>query len=187
MAHVCPWWHAYLFDNALRRIFFEPGRMFGPYVSRGMTALDVGCGMGFNSIALARLVGDKGRVIAVDVEPKMLAVLAKRARRAGVLDRIDVRQSTADAIGVTEKVGFAVAFWVAHEVPDAARFLRQVRSCLVSDAKFMIVEPKGVVSAEAFRHTLSLAEGAGLRMHTELRVHFSRAAVLERSERGRES
>lgn len=181
MAHVCPWWHAYFFDNALRRVFFNPQRMFGPYVSRGTTVLDVGCGMGFNAIALARMVGDKGRVIAIDVEPKMLGVLAKRARRARVLDRIDVRQCKPDAIGVTEKVGFAVAFWVVHEVPDPAAFLREVRSCLTSGGKLMIVEPKGRVSAEAFRHTLSLAEGLWLQIHAEPRVHFSRAAVLEPS------
>lgn len=187
MAHVCPWWHAYFFDNALRRVFFNPGRMFGPYVSRGMTVLDVGCGMGFNSIALARMVGDEGRVIAVDVEPKMLSVLAKRARRAGLLDRIDARQCAPDTIGVTDEVGFAVAFWVVHEVPDAAAFLSEVRSCLTSGGKLMIVEPKGRVSAEAFGHTLSLAARIGLQMHAEPRVHFSRAAVLERSESGRES
>ncbi len=155
--------------------------MFGPYVSRGTTVLDVGCGMGFNAIALAQIVGDKGRVIAVDVEPKMLGVLAKRARRARVLHRIDVRQCKPGAIGVTEKVGFAVAFWVVHEAPDAAGFLRQVRSCLVSEAKLMIVEPKGRVSAEAFGQTLAVAERIGLRLHSQPPVRFSRAAVLEPS------
>jgi cyclopropane fatty-acyl-phospholipid synthase-like methyltransferase len=38
--------------------------MLGPYVKPGMTVLDVGCGMGFFSIGMARMVGDEGRVIA---------------------------------------------------------------------------------------------------------------------------
>ena len=44
-------------------------------MAEGMTVLDVGCGMGFFSIGLAKLVGDKGCVIAADVQPKMLSVL----------------------------------------------------------------------------------------------------------------
>ena len=40
----------------------------------------VGCGMGFFSIAMARMVGDAGRVIATDVQPQMLAVLETEER-----------------------------------------------------------------------------------------------------------
>ena len=58
--------------------------MLGSYVSKGMTVLDVGCGLGFFSIGLARLVGHKGCVIAADVQSKMLKVMQKRSEKAGV-------------------------------------------------------------------------------------------------------
>ncbi len=50
---------AYPFDNPFRHFFHNPEKMIGSYVSKGMTVLDVGCGMGFFSIGLAKLVGDK--------------------------------------------------------------------------------------------------------------------------------
>ena len=82
--HICPWWIAYTFDNPFRRIFHNPEKMLGSYVSKGMTVLDVGCGMGFFSIGLARLVGDTGCVIAADVQSKMLGVMQRRSEKAGV-------------------------------------------------------------------------------------------------------
>jgi len=65
--HICPWWLAYTFDNPFRHFFHNPEKMLGSYVAKGMTVLDVGCGMGFFSIGLAKIVGDKGCVIAAEV------------------------------------------------------------------------------------------------------------------------
>ena len=55
--------------------------------------LDVGCGMGLFSLAMAKLVGDQGQVIAVDLQQKMLDVLRRRAEKAGVADRIQLLTS----------------------------------------------------------------------------------------------
>ena len=88
MAHICPWWGGYFIDNPLRRLLHNPEKIVGPYVQPGMTVMDVGCGMGFFSIAMAKMVGDSGRVIAVDLQQKMLDVLRQRATKAGVADRI---------------------------------------------------------------------------------------------------
>ena len=79
--HICPWWLAFEFDNRLRHFFHNPEKMLGSYVSKGMTVLDVGCGMGFFSIGLAKLVCDKGSVIAADVQPKMLEAMQKRSEK----------------------------------------------------------------------------------------------------------
>ena len=58
MPHVCPWWGGYFIDNPLRRLLHNPEKIIGPYVRPGMTVMDVGCGMGFCSIAMAKIVGD---------------------------------------------------------------------------------------------------------------------------------
>ena len=47
--NICPWWFAYTFDYRFRHLFHNPEKMLGSYVLKGMTALDVGCGMGFFS------------------------------------------------------------------------------------------------------------------------------------------
>ena len=56
-----------------------------------MTVLEPGPGMGFFTLELARLVGPEGRVIAVEVQPQMIAGLRRRAERATLIDRIETR------------------------------------------------------------------------------------------------
>ena len=90
--HICPWWLAYTFDNRFRNFFHNPEKMLGSYVTEGMTVLDIGCGLGFFSIGLAKLVGEKGCVIAADVQSKMLSILYKRAEKAGVSDKIRIHK-----------------------------------------------------------------------------------------------
>ena len=179
--HVCPWWMAYTFDNWLRRLCYKPEAMFGSYVERGMTVMDVGCGMGFNAIGLARMVGDEGCVIAVDLQQEMLDVLQKRAKRAGVADRIRTHKCDADAIGLDDTVAFVVAFWVVHEVPDAARLLREVYSCLSPNGRFLVAEPRFHVSDEALRETITVAEDIGLKVCDQPRIRFSKSVVFRKA------
>jgi ubiquinone/menaquinone biosynthesis C-methylase UbiE len=56
-----------------------------------MTVLEPGPGMGFFTLEIAKLVGPSGRVVAVDVQFRMIEGLKRRARKAGVLNRIDAR------------------------------------------------------------------------------------------------
>src|SRR5512134_1835692 len=79
--HVCPWWIAWTFDNPLRKRFQDPDRILGGLVREGMTVADIGCGMDYFSVAMAGMVGDKGRVIAVDLQQMMLVLCRKRAFR----------------------------------------------------------------------------------------------------------
>ena len=90
---VCPWWIGYLLASPLRRWISEkPEQLLAPFVRKGMTVVEPGPGMGFFTIPLARMIGPSGRVIAVDIQPKMLASLDRRATRAGMHDRIGIRR-----------------------------------------------------------------------------------------------
>jgi len=101
---VCPWWQAYFFDNALRRLFHSPKKLFADYLSEGMTAVDIGCGMGFFSISMAKIVNELGKIVAVDLQPQMLTVLRRRAERAGVGHIIDTRQCKEEHIELSISV-----------------------------------------------------------------------------------
>ena len=59
--------------------------MLAPYVKEGMIVIDIGCGMAFFSIGMARLVGEQGLVISVDLQQKMLEVLERRAKKRVLL------------------------------------------------------------------------------------------------------
>lgn len=178
-SHICPWWLAYTFDNPFRQLFHDPGKMLGPYVTTGMTALDVGCGMGFFSLGLAQLVGDEGSVIAADVQPEMLNIVKKRAEKAGYAERIRLHRSEPDKLGVETTVDFILAFWMVHEVPDTNTFFPQIRSCLKPGGRIFIAEPRFHVSSKRFKEILASAQESGLTLRETPGVRFSRSAVLQ--------
>jgi ubiquinone/menaquinone biosynthesis C-methylase UbiE len=176
---VCTWWHAYTFDNPIRKLIHSPQKVLGAYAKEGMTVMDVGCGMGHFSIGMAKLVGENGKVIAVDLQQKMLDVMLKRARRAGVAERINPHLCEADNIGVSETVDFIIAFWMVHEVGNQKDFYSELKSALAPGGKILIAEPKFHVTAEELNQSIETAEACGLRCTTKPDIRFSLAALFE--------
>ena len=172
------WWLHYTFDNPIRRLFHKPEQILGGLVQPGQTVLDLGCGMGYFSIPMARLVGPGGRVIAVDVQEKVLNVARRRAARAGVLERIRFHRCRPDDVGIFDAVDFVLAFWMVHEAADPARLLCQVRQVLKPEGRFLMAEPKVHVRAVQFEHSVKLAALAGLQAVAQVPVALSRAALF---------
>jgi len=94
--HVCPWWIGYFLVSPVRRWLQNPEELIKPYITPGMIVLEPGPGMGFFTLPLARRVGS-GRVVAVDIQPKMISALRRHAEKAGLLQRIDTRPDTTTA------------------------------------------------------------------------------------------
>ena len=177
---VCPWQHVRTFDNLLRPLIHNPRKLFGPYVVRGMTVLDVGCGRGFASLGLARLVGDNGLVIAADLQPQMLEMVKERAASAGLSDRIRVHRCEATRVGVQEKLDFAVAFWMVHEVPDELAFLSEIFGLLKPGGSFFVAEPKVRTSRPDFEQLVQKSQNVGFVVSDRPRVFLSRAVLLSK-------
>jgi len=81
---VCPWWLGYFLASGLRRLVQDPAAILGPYVTEGMVVFEPGPGMGHFTLELARRVGSRGKVVAVDVQPRMIETLRRRAEEAGL-------------------------------------------------------------------------------------------------------
>lgn len=149
----------------------------GPYVHPGDTAIDLGCGGGFFTISLAEMVGENGRVIAVDLQEEMLQATREFAARKGVLNRISLHQCRADDISLTDlKADFALAFYVVHEVPDRQRFLKQVVDLLKPGAHLMLIEPRHHVKDLEIEQTL--ASVIGLTPVKQIKSFMSRGMVF---------
>ncbi len=176
--HVCPWWLAYTFDNPLRRLIHNPVRIFDGLVGQGMTVMDVGCGMGYFSIGMAKTVGDSGRVIAIDLQQQMLDIMLKRAAREGVEHRIEPHLSEADKINISIRIDFILAFWVVHEFPDPAGFFKKAASFLKPEGKLLYSEPSFHVSAIKYNDILTAALANGFKKVKDPNISFSRAALL---------
>lgn len=177
---VCPWWLCYGFDNPLRRLFHDPDRLLGPYVKSGMTVVDIGCGMGYFTIGLARLTGPKGKVIAVDLQQRMLDALERRSRKARVADRIVLHRCRKEGLGIEDSADFALAFWMAHEVPDKPRFFGEILALLKPQGRLLLVEPKVHVTQRNLERTVAVCRETGFRVLEEPPVALSRAFLLEK-------
>ncbi len=180
---VCPWWLGYLLACPLRRFAHNPGKILSPHVRAGMTVLEPGPGMGFFTLDLARLVGPDGRVIAVDLQPKMIASLRRRAANAGLLGRIETRLAPADSLGVTDlngKVDFTLAFAVVHELPAAARFFPEAFAVSKPGAAVLLAEPQGHVNTTRFSSEVQAAVEAGFVLEDSPLVRRSHAALFRK-------
>jgi len=180
---VCPPWMGYFLLNPLRKLAENPAKILGPFVDDGMVVLEPGCAMGFFTLPLARMVGSEGKVVAVDMEPRMLSRLERRARRAKLAERLEIRQCDAGGLGIddlSEGVDFCTAIHVVHEVPDPATFFGEIWRSLKPGAKLLVIEPKGHVSAEDFGRSVAVAEEAGLRHIESPHIRGDLEALFER-------
>lgn len=180
---MCPPSRAWMLDIPLRRLIHSPKRIVGPYVRPGDTVLDLGCASGFFTRPMAVMVGEEGCVIAADVQEEMLAMLAERAGKKGLLDRIRLHRTQPGSLGLAGlgPVDFALAFYVVHEAWDGNRLLQEAAVALRSGGLMLVVEPHGEVTAVDFERTVGAAEAAGLTVAGRPEVRFSRAVLLKKA------
>lgn len=175
---LCPRWLCFTFDNGLRRLVQKPERITGRYIKEGDVVLDVGPGIGFFTIPMARMVGERGKVIAADIQEAMLQGIEKRALRAGVARRIVLHLAGKDLLGVTTAVDFILAFWMAHEVPAQEHFYRQLHAVLKNNGRFLLVEPRIHVSVKQFKAEIAAVQSAGFKLLENPAIPLSLAALF---------
>lgn len=182
--HVCPWYVGYLLANPLRRLFQDPVTILGPYVKTGMKVLEVGPGMGFFSLPMARLVGNQGRIYSVDLQERMLQSLRKRATKRNLQNIIEARQCSESSLKVTDlsnNIDFALAFAVVHEIPDKQNLFRELHNSLRQGGILLVSEPREHVSKESFQGFLSIAEKTGFIIADAPVIRGSHSAVLKKA------
>ena len=144
-----------------------------------MTVLDLGCGPGFFTVDMARMVGETGRVIASDLQDGMLQKLKNKIRGTELEGRITLHRCEKNEIDLSESVDFVLAFYMVHEVPDKERFFREIASILKPDGRLLLVEPPFHVSRKAFEATVETAQKAGFLLVERPKVFFGKAVVMK--------
>jgi FkbM family methyltransferase len=162
-SHVCPHKMAWIMDNWFRRLLQNPVKIVGEYIKEGDTVIDFGCGPGFFSIPMARMVGETGQVIAVDLQAEMLAHVKRKAAAKSLSNRVKFHQCESQRIGLEllEKADFMLAFYMVHETPDPAAFFKETKELLKAGGTFLVVEPKMHVKKKTFEQLVEMAEAAG--------------------------
>ncbi|NWF88493.1 MAG: class I SAM-dependent methyltransferase [Ignavibacteriaceae bacterium] len=179
---VCPVERANSLDNKFRKWLQNPKKILMPYIKEGMAVLDIGCGPGFFTIEIAKMVGEKGRVLAVDIQVGMLQKVSSKIKGTELEKRIKLIQSESDKINVTDKVDFILAFWMVHEVPDKNSFFKELYIVLKETGQFLVVEPKHFhVSKKEFELTLKTAKENGFKIMQGPKLLLSQTALLKKT------
>ena len=175
---ICPVEYAGSLDNPIRKLVHKPHRILEAYISKGMTVLDLGCGPGFFTIEMAKLVGETGRVIAADLQQGMLDKVAGKIRGTDLEQRIELHKCQDDMIGISKKVDFVMAFWMVHEVPDQQRLFEELKSVMNPGGRIWIIEPRIHVTEKSFKMMISRLESTGLEIIERPGIWLSRSVLL---------
>lgn len=176
---VCPVELANSLDSKIRRWLQNPQKILSPFVKEGMKVLDVGCGPGFFSVELAKMVGMNGKVFAADLQEGMLQKVRNKIQGTSIEKIIQLIKCEKDGIVIPEKVDFILAFYMVHEVPNKDKFFATLKNLLNENGKFLIVEPKLFhVSEKEFASTISKAERTGFKSAKGPKLPFSFSSLL---------
>jgi SAM-dependent methyltransferase len=119
----------------------QPDRMLDALkLKPGMTVADVGAGVGYTSVRMAKRVGDKGTVLASDLQPEMLRMLAENARSLGIRNIKPIRCTATDPKLPEAAVDLIIMVDVYHECSQPAATLKGLRKALKPDGRLVLVE-----------------------------------------------
>lgn len=109
-------------------------------VKPGMTVCDMGCGNGFYSLQLAKMVGPKGRVLCVDIQPEMLRLLERRAVDQGIDNLVPILGAVHDPRLPEASVDLILLVDVYHEFSHPEQMLQGMRASLKPDGVIALLE-----------------------------------------------
>jgi ubiquinone/menaquinone biosynthesis C-methylase UbiE len=167
-------------DSWFRRILQNPRKILGMCIKEGMNVMDFGCGNGYFTLEIANLVGEKGKVFAVDLQEEMLNQLRNKIKKSRLKDRIKLHRCEADRIGLKEKFDLIIAFYVLHEVKNQDNFFEEASRIMKNQAKLFISEPSFNVSKKEFEKEIKIAESKNFRIEKKPKIFLSRSIVLEK-------
>jgi ubiquinone/menaquinone biosynthesis C-methylase UbiE len=174
---------ANIIDNPLRRRIQPPGEMpVRQGIQPGMTVLEVGPGNGRYTIETARRVGKMGKVIAIDIEPKMLERARQRAQAEGItqlemkvadVHKLPFEDGSFDAICMIAVIG---------EIPEPGRALAEFYRVLKPSGSLAFSELISDPDYPLSRTVIRMANAAKFRLKKRLGNFFSYTLVFEKQD-----
>jgi ubiquinone/menaquinone biosynthesis C-methylase UbiE len=146
------------FLENFRRVTERPlERLSEMGLKEGMTFLDVGCTLGFYSFYAASIVGEKGLVYALDINPNLIKYVKNKAGRKRIKN-IRTFVANAQETGLPPKsVDMVFLHLVLHDIEDKPAAIREFDRILKKSGRLVIDEE----SAMPLGMVRKLAEDSG--------------------------
>jgi len=160
-------------DNSERRKIMPPEITLEKlHLKKGDIVADVGCGIGYFSIPAAVIVGEMGKVYAMDISDEMLREVQERARANNVINIEMVKTLENSLIVVDESITYAFICNVLHETENVSSFLMEVNRVLVMGGKVSIIEwiKKESLIGPPMNHRIAEEELLNMLNNIEFRV-----------------
>ncbi|MBV7331951.1 methyltransferase domain-containing protein [Chloroflexi bacterium TSY] len=133
---------ARLLEHPLRRRYRQPTALLGEFgIHAGMSVLDLGCGSGLFTIEMARMVGERGSVHAVDIQRPFLELTQARLVADGLEHRVTLHHSGAYQLPLPDdSIDLAVLVATLGEIPDKPHALAELHRVLKPDGRIVVSE-----------------------------------------------
>jgi ubiquinone/menaquinone biosynthesis C-methylase UbiE len=134
-------------------------------LKEGMTFLDVGCALGFYSFYASYIVGKKGFIYALDVNPKFVECVENKAKRRKI-ENVKTIAANALKTGLPSgSIDIVFLHLVLHDIEDKSTAIKEFNRVLKSHGK-LVIDEENVMPLDVIR---KLAEDSGFILSKRLR------------------
>ncbi|MDP4143827.1 MAG: class I SAM-dependent methyltransferase [Bacillota bacterium] len=128
-------------DNAKRREMLPPEKtLMDLGLQQGDIMADIGCGIGYFTIPASKIIGDTGKIFAMDILPEMLQEVEEKVKENNISNIETVLTGENDLKLQDSEVSFAFISTVLHEAEDKERFLKEIKKIISPKGKIAVVE-----------------------------------------------
>jgi len=177
--HLHPLEKAGALESRFRLLLQNPGRILKKHIHPGMIVLDLGCGTGYFTVEIAKLLKKEGKVIAADVQKGMLDILINKVSDSELQNQIQIHNNRENTLNLTEKVDFIFAFYSFHEMKYLDSIINELQNVIMADTKIFISEQKFHVSKYTFNTIVQKMENIGFEIYKKPRIFLSRTVIMK--------
>jgi SAM-dependent methyltransferase len=128
-------------------------------IPEGAVVADLGAGVGYYTLKIAKIVGPKGKVYATDIQPEMLRMLRTRAEKAGIRNIETIAGSANQTNLPGAAVDIVLLVDVYHEFSEPRKMLESIARALKPGGRLILLEFREEDPAVPIRpeHKMSVA------------------------------
>lgn len=159
----CPWWMVPLLENPYFQLVAGAELLMDRAgIGPGMVVLDAGCGPGRLTVPIAKRVGEAGRVVALDRQPRMMRRLQRRIAEHGLANVETILGGLGEGRLPADRFDVSLLVTVLGEIPDKAAALREIRASLRAGGVLSVTEILPDPHYQSLARVRALAAEAGL-------------------------